>query len=229
MQIHHINEDPAENTEANLAVLCLECHNETQVTGGFGRHLAPSDVIAHRDEWVRRVRERRDRADEIVVSRLARSSEAESRPGPAPRAALLPYAQSLPEALGKAYELARPSWEEGSMADSRQATYDVIDVVERMLVHLAAWCPPNHFGGVAAETFFSQHVTSRFLWHRGLAEAAYGGNITVQIAASAVLADIEADVAALVQTLIAEKHPDEWASWTRRWAAAREPLGTRLG
>ena len=32
-QIHHIDENPANNDIDNLAVLCLECHNKTQITG----------------------------------------------------------------------------------------------------------------------------------------------------------------------------------------------------
>jgi hypothetical protein len=229
VQLHHINDDPSDNSDRNLAVLCLDCHNETQVSGGFGRHLSAADVRVHRDNWIRRVQERRERADQIAVDRMTRVGETEGQRGPAPGAALLPYVESLPAALQKAYELACPRWEEGSMADSRQATYDVIDVVERILVHLAAWCPPRHFGREAAEHFFSQHVTSRFLWRRGLAEAVDGGNITVQLAAAAVLDDVERDVASLVQALIEEDHPEEWALWSKRWAAACAYEGSRLG
>ncbi len=45
VQVHHIDEDPSNNTPANLAVLCLECHNQTQVSGGFGRKLTDTLVI----------------------------------------------------------------------------------------------------------------------------------------------------------------------------------------
>lgn len=229
VQIHHINDDSSDNSEGNLAVLCLLCHNKTQLSGGFGRHLSPADVTAHRDAWIRRVRERRERADRIAVHGNAGLGVPESERGPAPRATLLPFIAGLPNALQKAYELARLRWQEGPMVDSRQATYDVIDVVERMLVHLAAWTPPRHFGGLAADAFFSQHVTSRFLWHRALAEAVYGGNITVQLAATAVLKDVEMDVALLVQTLIGADHPDDWASWSERWASAHAYDGVRMG
>jgi hypothetical protein len=39
VQIHHIDENPANNVFKNLAVLCLDCHNETQIKGGFYRKL----------------------------------------------------------------------------------------------------------------------------------------------------------------------------------------------
>jgi hypothetical protein len=230
VQMHHLDENPTENREDNLAVLCLECHNRTQLTGGFGRHLARQDVVTYRDDWVRRVKNRRDLADQIAAQRQAGVAAVPSAvSNTAPPAALLPYVESLPTALAKAYELARPRWEEGPMSESRRATYEVIDVLEQMLVHLAGWCRPNHFGDIPAAEFFSQHVSGRFLWRRGLAEHVHGGNITVQIAASAVLADVEDDVAALVEALIAEGHRDEWASWSKRWAAVRNPKQLRLG
>ena len=44
VQIHHIDGNPSNNAVENLAVLCLDCHNETQIKGGFGRQLIPSVV-----------------------------------------------------------------------------------------------------------------------------------------------------------------------------------------
>src|SRR6266571_3576656 len=51
-QIHHIDENPANNEPNNLAVLCLECHNETQIRGGFGRKLNADQIILYRDDWL---------------------------------------------------------------------------------------------------------------------------------------------------------------------------------
>jgi 5-methylcytosine-specific restriction endonuclease McrA len=39
VQIHHLDENPANNEASNLAVLCTECHDDTQLRGGFGRKL----------------------------------------------------------------------------------------------------------------------------------------------------------------------------------------------
>jgi hypothetical protein len=39
VQIHHIDEDPTNHTVSNLAVLCLEHHEQTQVRGGFAKNL----------------------------------------------------------------------------------------------------------------------------------------------------------------------------------------------
>src|SRR5260221_2851260 len=51
-QIHHIDDNPANNDPKNLAVLCLECHNETQIRGGFGRKLYAEQIILYREDWL---------------------------------------------------------------------------------------------------------------------------------------------------------------------------------
>ena len=50
VQIHHIDENPANNTIDNLAVLCLQCHTNT-MKGGFGKILNKDLIIRYRDEW----------------------------------------------------------------------------------------------------------------------------------------------------------------------------------
>ena len=59
VQIHHINDDPSDNDPYNLAVLCLECHGQTQVSGGFGRKLNADLVTLYRDDWLTFVEARR--------------------------------------------------------------------------------------------------------------------------------------------------------------------------
>jgi hypothetical protein len=65
VQIHHIDEDPTNHTVSNLAVLCLEHHEQTQVRGGFA-----ADVVRSSDDWIRRVRDRRDKTDELVIQHM---------------------------------------------------------------------------------------------------------------------------------------------------------------
>ena len=70
VQIHHIDDDPSNNVPVNLAVLCLECHGDTQTTGGFGRQLDAEQVRLYRDDWhqnvvARRVQNYRDTRDRI--------------------------------------------------------------------------------------------------------------------------------------------------------------------
>lgn len=82
-QIHHIDENPANNDPKNLAVLCLECHNETQIRGGFGRKLNADQVTLYRDDWLIQVAKTRavdvnrlpttDREDQLINVELATS------------------------------------------------------------------------------------------------------------------------------------------------------------
>jgi hypothetical protein len=59
VQIHHINDDPSDNRPNNLAVLCLLCHDQTQINGGFGRKLNAGQVTRYRDDWLALVEARR--------------------------------------------------------------------------------------------------------------------------------------------------------------------------
>ena len=71
VQTHHIDDDPGHNTLDNLAVLCLECHDRTQLSGGVGRELNEPLVRRYRAEWLIRVVRRRDAADKAAVQRMA--------------------------------------------------------------------------------------------------------------------------------------------------------------
>jgi hypothetical protein len=52
VQIHHIDENPANNVLHNFAVLCFDCHIETQISGGFHRKLNADQIILYRDDWL---------------------------------------------------------------------------------------------------------------------------------------------------------------------------------
>jgi hypothetical protein len=68
VQLHHIDEDPTHNAERNLAVLCLDCHTDTMVRGGFHRKLDADQVILYRDDWEQIVAQRRAAVDAQAAS-----------------------------------------------------------------------------------------------------------------------------------------------------------------
>lgn len=75
VQIHHIDENPSNNNIENLAVLCLDCHDETQIKGGFGRGLSKKLVKKYRDEWHKEVSLLRQKAHENRLNmQLGKSS-----------------------------------------------------------------------------------------------------------------------------------------------------------
>ena len=61
VQLHHIDGDPSNSKPDNLAVLCFDCHRETQVRGGFDRKLDALQIQLYRSDWLSRVTTRRDR------------------------------------------------------------------------------------------------------------------------------------------------------------------------
>lgn len=52
VQVHHIDEDPANNDIVNLAALCQICHEKTQIRGGFTKKLSALAVTRYRDAWL---------------------------------------------------------------------------------------------------------------------------------------------------------------------------------
>lgn len=74
VQIHHIDEDNTNNGYQNLAVLCLDCHTETQIEGGFHRKLDAEQVLLYRNDWLDRVA--RERATDLARKPTTKASEA---------------------------------------------------------------------------------------------------------------------------------------------------------
>jgi len=231
VQLHHIDEDPGNNDPDNLCVLCLLCHDQTQTKGGFGRKLNASAVIQYRDDWLPRIVTRRDSADQLAALRMSGTGavtattedEAVALMIPADEA-LVAYVKALPDALARAYSIARPQWDTGVTSEMLQGTYDVIDVVVQMLTHLASWFTEKHFDNQPAHEYFSRYVSTRFGWHRALAEPdgiGTGGTIVGPSAAAAVLADVERAVDEMVTALLWGREGFSLKSWRQRWEAAK--------
>lgn len=73
VQIHHIDDNPSNNDIDNLATLCFECHDLTQISGGFHRKLDPEQVILYRDDWLKMVA--RNRARQHYVSKISNKEQ----------------------------------------------------------------------------------------------------------------------------------------------------------
>lgn len=59
VQIHHIDDNPSHNEHTNLAVLCFDCHRDTQIQGGFDRKLDAEQVRLYRKHWLDAVQSER--------------------------------------------------------------------------------------------------------------------------------------------------------------------------
>jgi hypothetical protein len=126
VQLHHIDEDPTHHSIRNLAVLCFDDHDRTQVRGGFGKRLLSAEVEQYRDDWLERVAQRRAKADELAVASMGRSSisSESSAWSPPPNAQLVAYINHLPALRRAAYENARPEWDSGVTAQMSHVRSD---------------------------------------------------------------------------------------------------------
>lgn len=227
IQIHHIDENPNNNVFENLAVLCLECHNETQIKGGFGRRLDAPVVIKYRDEWLERVKRRRDLADEAAIKRQVGKetlSEQVEKVTEMPikhtefKEPLLKYINSLPYFLAALLRQAQPRWGTGVTATMVQANYDCIDSLKGVLVTLASYYSPKPFGNQTPQEYFSDVIASRFQWYRTILEPhGPGGTIVNVICSGSVLEDTENMIEDMVRALAGHDNEFDWENWLKRW------------
>lgn len=225
VQIHHIDEDPANNVFENLAVLCLQCHDETQITGGFGRKLNAELVTRYREQWYSRVIARREEADRDAVERVVGTRAKSALIGTIEHSeervdAILEYVNSLPEYRTKLRARLDPELDSGVTARMVQASYDYIDSLRGILVTMAGFYPEGNFDGVDPHRYFSEQVAARFSWHRSHAEPhgpGTGGTIvSVQVVGN-VASDVERMVNDMAQSLVGYDDRFDWRNWPSLW------------
>lgn len=229
VNIHHIDEDPSNNTIDNLSIMCLECHNDTQLKGGFGRKLNAPLVIKYRDEWIDKVSERRKIADEMAVSRQVGVTSISQQIEKAVTKPHLPlelkdhpmdYINSLPEFKAALLYQAQPKWDTGVTATIVQATYDYIDSLTGVLVTLSNYYSPVQFGELSPQEYFSEIISSRFQWHRTVAEPhgpGTGGTIVNVTVGGSVMSDLGKMVEDMAMALVGYDDSFDWRGWPKRW------------
>lgn len=221
------------NVFENLCVLCLECHNDTQLKGGFGRKLNSSLVIKYRDEWLLRVESRRNISDEMAVSRqvgeMSLSQQAEEAPSrefhhTQLKEPPMDYINSLPEFKAALLDQAQPKWDTGVTATMVQANYDYIDSLRGILVTLAGYYSAKQFGKQSPQEYFSEIISSRFKWHRTISEPdgpGTGGTIVNVTCGGSVMEDVERMVEDMVMGLVGYDDSFDWRGWPKRWSGKK--------
>jgi hypothetical protein len=232
IQIHHIDENPANNLLDNLAVLCLECHNETMLNGGFGRKLKAIEIKKIKSEWIQRVQERRRRADDLasISSVTGQEEHTESTDND-----FLEYKTQNDSEILKQYldkiiivheaqrTIAKTNWDTGVTAVMNQGSYDMIDFYQEVLIELATFYPKGHFDNKSPRAFFSEYVSSRFLWHRLVLEPdgqGTGGTIISTMTGGSVMDDLKLMVVEMVSALTTNFRLDnqiDFLRWRNNW------------
>ena len=235
VQIHHIDENPSNNDIKNLSILCLECHNDTMIKGGFGRKLDAHQVIKYQTEWIERVRKRKEKADEIasiqsvtgstkniVVEDFGNDFFLTSKVHDDPKI--------LKEYLGKILIInkaqliiAQTKWDTGITATMNLGNYNMIDFYEEVLIELSTFYPKGHFNKPNLKEYFSELISNRFLWHRLVLESDGVGNngtIVSILAGGNVMEDLKNMVIDMVIPLFDSYQLDEqidFNNWKAEW------------
>ena len=224
VQIHHLDNNPSNNSPINLAVLCLNCHRDTQIRGGFDRKLDARQIVLYKNDWCERVRRRREAAIVFAPSPHPVAAPSEDvDASPRRSSAELNFVNTLPEQRRAAYAQAQGGWETGVTADMMNASYGLVRNLQTYLIGLASFYPRSQFGVSGAEDYFSQVTASRFEWHRRHLEpvgAGTGGTIIGTIASGKVIDDLEQMVIDMVRSLMQDEENFNFTAWLERWNGA---------
>lgn len=235
VQIHHIDENPANNDLKNLSVLCLNCHDETMIKGGFGRKLESNQIILYRNDWLKRVKIRKEEADKIASIQAVVGSTETVIVNEVNDEDYLNYKTYDDPNLLKDYldkiliihnaqlTIAQTKWNTGVTATMNQGSYDMTDFYEEVLIELSAFYPKGHFNNLTPKKYFSDFISSRFLWHRFVLEphgVGTGGTIVSTITGGKVMNDLKNMVVDMVNSLLFSNEIDEQIDlnkWREEW------------
>jgi hypothetical protein len=225
VQIHHIDEDPSNNDLANLVPLCFDCHDQTQIKGGFARRLDATQVRRFRDDHFERIEKQRNEVTRVALPVTPKAPSIVGPIGAIPsRMGLRAYIETLPQLRHLAHRAANEAMQAGSTADQLAGSYRIIHSLEGMLNTLSTYYPAGHFDHENPRDFISEAIAERFRWHRGVAEPdgpGSGGTIQGIIVLTLVVADIETMVENMVGSLIEvagdDYSPSAYVKWLERW------------
>ncbi len=229
VQLHHIDENPANNLIENLAVLCIDCHNETMIIGGFGRKLNGTQIKKYKNEWLERVKQRKIRADELASIETVTGKKREfekdllnlkKNKG---LGLLINYLDKILIVHDEQLEISQDKWDSGVASEMIQGNYDMIDFYEKVLIELATFYPENHFIGKSPNKYFNELISSKFLWHRLVLEpqgGGAGGTIVNTMTGGNVMEDLKRMIVDMVDALLLSYEIEgkiDLNRWREKW------------
>jgi hypothetical protein len=235
IQIHHIDENPTNNSIENLSILCFECHDQTMIKGGFGRKLEANQIIKYRREWLDRVKNRKAKADEIASIQTVTGSTETVIVTNAEYEDYLDYkTYNDPNILNDYLDkiiiihqaqmtIAQNKWDTGITLVMNQGNYDMVDFYEEVLIELSTFYPKGHFNNQTPKNYFSELISSRFLWHRLVLEpqgVGTGGTNVSTMTGGKVMTDLKEMIIDMVNSLLWPYEIEEQIDlnkWREEW------------
>jgi hypothetical protein len=216
IQIHHIDDDPSNNALENLSVLCLECHNQTMIKGGFGRQLDAKQVLFFRSKWLERVKNRKDKADEIAslitvsnendINKVQEflENDLEDYTNYQDSNKLKQYLERILIIHKAQLMIAQTSWDRGITSIMNQANYDMVAFYQEVLVELSSFYVNTPFENNDAMEYFGDIISSRFSWYRFVLEPrgmGTGGTMISTMVGGSVMSELKNMVLDMVLAL----------------------------
>jgi hypothetical protein len=236
VQIHHIDDDPSNNEEQNLAVLCFDCHEYTQIKGGFGRKLDAEQVIKYKSEWLQRVKNRRDKADEIAsmngvekettyilefndgISAEDDDYETKIEVWNQDKEHLEKYLFKIIDIKAVVYKHAEPDIKKGVTLLVVQGCNSITDFYEEVLYELSKFYPFRHFGDDPKQ-YINEQIGNKANWLRAINEPdglGKGGTIVSIILSYAMVHTIDEMIMEMVRGLD-HKYQLDLNQWSEKW------------
>ena len=231
LQMHHLDENPSNNELDNLVALCPNCHSSAHSTGGLGRKLDAEQIKLHKERWIKRIEERRNKADSIaslkaVVDVHDDNIESFAFDNPPYRInddpkMLIRYLEAIVPVRDAQREVTKIKWNSGVTAKMNQGSSDMIDFYEGVLVELATFYPQNHFDQNPKE-YINEVIRSLAKWYRFVLEpegGGKGGTIVSNMVGGSMMSSVEDMVIDVVVSLLFffDDREFDLKEWKRRW------------
>lgn len=243
-QIHHLDGDPANNEPENLAVLCLQCHDDATKKGGFTKSLSVGLIRKYREYWLQRVQHKRliaadidpvkGKAEEGVETfiDLLRSGSVDDTVDWSPENEPEFSEVDRDQAIRRKRSLhlaAKPALEHGNTISLGEAAHVISAGYKALILELTEFYPEGHFGRNGAEEYLERFIEFLADWTFLSATPTHGWMGTMHandcgFRLCRMLDDIAKD---MIRTLSGH-HLAEWeevgqeSEWLKAWKAAEK-------
>lgn len=231
IQLHHIDEDPQNHVIKNLAVLCLECHDETQKTGGVTRKLTRSYVVKCRDKWLKTVGFRRKEADKNDIKRRIGEKSSDGQPRDK-RQSRLDFIQESNYEFEEIFIKSLPKFKtellqqrnekisgQVTTIDIVEAHREYINALMSILTKIADFYHPEYFEDLSPKEFFEKIISERYSIYN-MASEPYGkgtvGTIRSILSSTFHRKDVENLIEIMVEGLVGIGDFD-YDDWQQLW------------